>query len=87
MIFQKEACNFNFKFLLSSTYARIELFNGKGALVEGCIEKTDRTGIDFVATQDPKVVLPQSTQWHVFVAIGKVLFFPPLPLSSCFSLF
>ena len=49
---------------------RVELFNGKGGLVEGCIERIDRTGIDFVALENPKFLLPQSTQWHVFAAFG-----------------
>ncbi|KAL7227441.1 hypothetical protein ACSBR1_022319 [Camellia fascicularis] len=47
---------------------RVELFNGKGGLIEGCIERIDRTGLDFVALEDPKIVLPQTTQWHVFAA-------------------
>lgn len=51
-------------------YARVELFNGKGGLVEGLIQTVDRSGLDFVALEDPKLVLPQSTQWHVFAAFG-----------------
>ncbi|XP_040365687.1 uncharacterized protein LOC112170617 isoform X1 [Rosa chinensis] len=49
---------------------RVELFNGKGGLVEGVIQTVDRSGLDFVALEDPKLVLPQSTQWHVFAAFG-----------------
>ncbi|KAK6241207.1 EVE domain - like 1 [Theobroma cacao] len=49
----------------------IELFNGKGGLVEGCIQNIDRTAIDFVALEEPKLVLPQS-QWHVFAAFGSL---------------
>lgn len=49
---------------------RVELFNGKGGLVEGLIQTVDRSGLDFVALEDPKLVLPQSTQWHVFAAFG-----------------
>lgn len=56
-------------------YARVELFNGKGGLVEGLIQTVDRSGLDFVALEDPKLVLPQRTQWHVFAAFG--LFFVP----------
>ncbi|KAL7227440.1 hypothetical protein ACSBR1_022319 [Camellia fascicularis] len=51
---------------------RVELFNGKGGLIEGCIERIDRTGLDFVALEDPKIVLPQTTQWHVFAAFGTL---------------
>ncbi|KAK9666539.1 hypothetical protein RND81_14G192100 [Saponaria officinalis] len=36
---------------------RIELFNGKGCLVEGAIEKVDRTGLDFVAVRDSIVCI------------------------------
>lgn len=49
-----------------------ELFDGKGGLVEGCIDRIDRTGIDFVALEDPKFLLPQRTQWHVFAAFGTL---------------
>ncbi|EXB62116.1 Ribosomal RNA small subunit methyltransferase E [Morus notabilis] len=51
---------------------RVELFNGKGGLVEGCIGRLDRTGIDFVALEDLQFLLPQSTQWHVFAAFGTL---------------
>ncbi|PON40513.1 Ribosomal RNA small subunit methyltransferase E [Parasponia andersonii] len=51
---------------------RVELFNGKGGLIEGCIERIDRTGIDFIALEDPKFLVPQSTQWHVFAAFGSL---------------
>ena len=51
--------------------ARVELFNGKGSLIEGCIERIDRTGLDFVALEDPTLVPPLSTQWHVFAAFGE----------------
>nr|CAN83371.1 hypothetical protein VITISV_034944 [Vitis vinifera] len=46
----------------------VELFNGKGGLVEGSINRIDRTGLDFIALEDPKLVLPQSSRWHVFAA-------------------
>ncbi|KAJ4716112.1 Ribosomal RNA small subunit methyltransferase E [Melia azedarach] len=49
-----------------------ELFNGKGGLVEGCIQRIDRTGLDFEAMEDPKLVLPHHTQWHVFAAFGTL---------------
>ncbi|XP_030485756.1 uncharacterized protein LOC115702434 [Cannabis sativa] len=51
---------------------RVELFNGKGELIEGCIERIDRYGIDFVALEDPKFILSQNTQWHVFAAFGSL---------------
>eukprot|EP00257_Ricinus_communis_P017998 XP_015576575.1 uncharacterized protein LOC8268930 isoform X2 [Ricinus communis] len=60
------------KVLRLSISDRIELFNGKGALVEGCIERIDRTGLDFVAVNDPKIVLPQTIKWHVFAAFGSL---------------
>ncbi|XP_021285025.1 uncharacterized protein LOC110417115 isoform X2 [Herrania umbratica] len=60
------------KVLRLKTDDRIELFNGKGGLVEGCIQNIDRTAIDFVALEEPKLVLPQSPQWHVFAAFGSL---------------
>ncbi|XP_056699230.1 uncharacterized protein [Spinacia oleracea] len=51
---------------------RIELFNGKGGLVEGSIERVDRTGIDFVATKDRIVVHPHEPQWDVYAAFGTL---------------
>ncbi|KAK4563433.1 hypothetical protein RGQ29_005810 [Quercus rubra] len=60
------------KVLRLSTNDRIELFNGKGGLIEGCIQRIDRTGLDFVALDDPKLVLPQNTYWHVFAAFGTL---------------
>ncbi|KAG6762579.1 hypothetical protein POTOM_033088 [Populus tomentosa] len=50
---------------LSSALAKtfkVDLFNGKGGLIEGCIERIDRPGLDLVALEDPKLVPPQSTQ-------------------------
>ncbi|GMY38773.1 ribosomal rna small subunit methyltransferase e [Fagus crenata] len=60
------------KVLRLSTDDRVELFNGKGGLIEGCIQRIDRTGLDFVALEDPKLVPPQTTYWHVFAAIGTL---------------
>ncbi|KAG5391433.1 hypothetical protein IGI04_021396 [Brassica rapa subsp. trilocularis] len=51
---------------------RVELFNGKGGLVEGCIRNIDKTGVDFVAQEDQKVILPQGIQWQVFAAFGTL---------------
>ncbi|CAN0880181.1 Ribosomal RNA small subunit methyltransferase E, partial [Linum grandiflorum] len=53
-------------------HGRVELFNGKGGVVEGCIQRIDRTGLDFVALENPKLVLPQNTQWQVFAAFGTL---------------
>ncbi|KAL8060753.1 hypothetical protein ABFX02_02G045800 [Erythranthe guttata] len=51
---------------------RVELFNGKGGLVEGRIEKIDRIGVDFEALENPKLVSPQNTQWHIFAAFSTL---------------
>ncbi|KAK3011942.1 hypothetical protein RJ639_010520 [Escallonia herrerae] len=45
------------KVLRLSTNDRVELFNGKGGLIEGCIQRIDRNGLDFVALEDPNVEL------------------------------
>ncbi|ONH92006.1 hypothetical protein PRUPE_8G149200 [Prunus persica] len=60
------------KVLRLRTNDRVELFNGKGGLIQGLIQSVDRSGLDFVALEDPKSVLPQSTQWHVFAAFGTL---------------
>ncbi|PSS19263.1 Ribosomal RNA small subunit methyltransferase [Actinidia chinensis var. chinensis] len=60
------------KVLRLNTRDRVELFNGKGGLIEGCIQDIDRNGLEFVALEDLKIVLPQSTQWHVFAAFGTL---------------
>lgn len=52
-------------------FARVELFNGKGGLVEGRIESIDRSGVDFEAVENPKLVSPPTTQWHVFAAFSE----------------
>ncbi|KAH0784688.1 hypothetical protein KY290_004286 [Solanum tuberosum] len=51
---------------------RVELFDGKGGLVEGCIQNIDQNGLDIVALENPKSVSPHSTQWHVFAAFGTL---------------
>ncbi|XP_059653057.1 uncharacterized protein LOC132300115 isoform X2 [Cornus florida] len=60
------------KVLRLSTSDRVELFNGKGGLIEGCIQSVDRSGADIVALEDLKLVPPQTTQWHVFAAFGTL---------------
>ncbi|GFP88651.1 ribosomal rna small subunit methyltransferase e [Phtheirospermum japonicum] len=51
---------------------RVELFNGKGGLIEGRIEKIDRAGADFEALDNPKLVSLQTTQWHIFAAFSTL---------------
>lgn len=55
-----------------SWIARVELFNGRGVVIEGYIDGIDRTGIDFLASEEPKVVAPKSIQWDVFAAFGEL---------------
>lgn len=50
----------------------VELFDGKGRLIEGRIENIKRGGVDFEALEDPKLVSPIATQWHVFAAFGTL---------------
>ncbi|KAJ0773699.1 putative 16S rRNA (uracil(1498)-N(3))-methyltransferase [Helianthus annuus] len=50
----------------------VELFNGKGGLVKGSIERIDRTGADIVALENPKLVSTNTTQWHVYAAFGTL---------------
>ncbi|KAL2945251.1 Ribosomal RNA small subunit methyltransferase E [Bienertia sinuspersici] len=51
---------------------RIELFNGKGGLVEGSIDRVDRAGLDFMAIKDPIIVHPHKPQWDVYAAFGTL---------------
>ncbi|KAL0422512.1 UNVERIFIED_CONTAM: Ribosomal RNA small subunit methyltransferase E [Sesamum latifolium] len=51
---------------------RVELFNGKGGLVGGRIENIDRAGVDFIALENPKLVSPKTTQWHIFAAFSTL---------------
>ncbi|XP_072973109.1 uncharacterized protein [Typha angustifolia] len=51
---------------------RVELFNGAGGLVEGSIQRVDKTGLDIIALDDPKVISPLGMQWHVFAAFGSL---------------
>ncbi|KAK7295213.1 hypothetical protein RJT34_18118 [Clitoria ternatea] len=60
------------KVLRLSTNDRVQLFNGKGGLVEGCIQNVDRTGLDFVALDDLILIPPQNTQWHVYAGFGTL---------------
>ncbi|KAK2458463.1 ribosomal RNA small subunit methyltransferase E [Trifolium repens] len=60
------------KVLRLSTNDRVQLFNGKGGLVEGSIQNIDRTGVDFVALTDLKLMPPQNFQLHVFSGFGTL---------------
>ncbi|XP_047161336.1 ribosomal RNA small subunit methyltransferase E isoform X1 [Vigna umbellata] len=60
------------KVLRLSTNDRVQLFNGKGGLVEGCIQDIDRSGLDFVASSDLISIPPQNTQLHVFAGFGTL---------------
>ncbi|GMH03072.1 hypothetical protein Nepgr_004911 [Nepenthes gracilis] len=60
------------KVLRLSVNDRVELFNGRGGLVEGCIDRIDRTGLEVVALKDPRLVHPYGTQWHVYAAYGTL---------------
>ncbi|KAK4401776.1 Ribosomal RNA small subunit methyltransferase E [Sesamum angolense] len=51
---------------------RVELFNGKGGLVGGRIENIDRAGVDFMALENPKLISPKTTQWHIFAAFSTL---------------
>lgn len=68
-------------------FARVELFNGKGGLVEGRLESVDRSGVDFEALEDPKLVSPPTTQWHIFAAFSEFPknYFSLFPCSLGFS--
>ncbi|WOL16995.1 hypothetical protein Cni_G25783 [Canna indica] len=51
---------------------RVELFDGKGGLVKGCIQSINKTGVDIMVLQEPHVVAPQGVQWHVYAAFGTL---------------
>ncbi|KAG6486469.1 hypothetical protein ZIOFF_055045 [Zingiber officinale] len=51
---------------------RVQLFDGKGGLVEGCIQSVSRAGLDIMAVEEPQVVPPQGIQWHVYAAFGTL---------------
>ncbi|KAE8663762.1 magnesium transporter MRS2-3-like [Hibiscus syriacus] len=60
------------KVLRLRTDDRVVLFNGRGGLAEGFIQNIDSTAINFVALEDPKLVIPQTPQWHIFSAFGSL---------------
>ncbi|GAB2219392.1 hypothetical protein Droror1_Dr00007027 [Drosera rotundifolia] len=60
------------KILRLGVNERVELFNGKGGLVEGSIERIDRSGVELVACETPRLVHFCGTEWHVFAAFGTL---------------
>ena len=50
---------------------KVELFNGKCGLIEGCIQRIGRSRLDFVVLEDPKLLLHYYTQWHVYASFDK----------------
>ncbi|XP_068655051.1 uncharacterized protein [Aristolochia californica] len=48
-----------------------ELFNGRGGVIEGCIQKINHTGLDFIALEDPRTFVPKN-KWNVFAAFGTL---------------
>ncbi|RWR73923.1 ribosomal RNA small subunit methyltransferase E [Cinnamomum micranthum f. kanehirae] len=60
------------KVLRLSESDRVELFNGTGGVVKGCIQRIDRAGLDFMALEDPEVIPLEGTQWHVYAAFGTL---------------
>ncbi|TVU45260.1 hypothetical protein EJB05_04741, partial [Eragrostis curvula] len=65
---------------------RVELFDGAGGLVEGCIQKVDKSGSDVELLEDARRMAPQGIQWHVFAAFGQRIhemsLKPPIPISK-----
>ncbi|KAH9297340.1 hypothetical protein KI387_029022, partial [Taxus chinensis] len=51
---------------------RVELFNGQGGIVEGRVLRVDHTGVDIVAVEEPVILTPSGTQWHVAAAFGTL---------------
>lgn len=51
---------------------RVELFDGAGGLVEGSIQKVDKSGSDVELLEDARLIAPQGIQWHVFAAFGTL---------------
>ncbi|KAL0365286.1 UNVERIFIED_CONTAM: Ribosomal RNA small subunit methyltransferase E [Sesamum angustifolium] len=64
--------NDRYDFISGFYFARVELFNGKGGLVGGRIENIDRAGVDFMALENPKLISPKTTQWHIFAAFSTL---------------
>lgn len=52
--------------------ARVELFNGTGDLLQGCIQSIDRNGSDIVALEESRVLCPEGIRWHIFAAFGTL---------------
>jgi 16S rRNA (uracil1498-N3)-methyltransferase len=55
-------------------------------LVEGSIQIIDRTGVDFVALTDLKLMPPQNFKFHVFSGFGKFCSFLLNKISNLFMM-
>ncbi|XP_039137385.1 LOW QUALITY PROTEIN: ribosomal RNA small subunit methyltransferase E-like [Dioscorea cayenensis subsp. rotundata] len=51
---------------------RVELFDGAGGLVEGCIHNVHRSWLDVISVEDTKIVPLKGVQWHVYAAFGTL---------------
>ncbi|KAK8933231.1 hypothetical protein KSP39_PZI015185 [Platanthera zijinensis] len=51
---------------------RVELFNGTGGLLQGCIQSIDRNGSDIIALEEPSFLCPEGIQWHIFAAFSTL---------------
>lgn len=53
----------------------MELFDGAGGLVEGCIHNVHRSWLDVISVEDTKIVPLKGVQWHVYAAFGEFMAF------------
>eukprot|EP00252_Welwitschia_mirabilis_P023920 TRINITY_DN6899_c0_g1_i1.p1 TRINITY_DN6899_c0_g1~~TRINITY_DN6899_c0_g1_i1.p1 ORF type:complete len:312 (+),score=39.08 TRINITY_DN6899_c0_g1_i1:124-1059(+) len=60
------------KVLRLRVHDRLELFNGRGGLVQGQILRIQKTGADIIAVEDPAILSPTGIQWHIFSAFGTL---------------
>eukprot|EP00250_Pteridium_aquilinum_P018173 c23978_g1_i1 orf=101-1009(+) len=51
---------------------RVELFDGKGGIVEGVVARVGRTKIDVAAAGDVRYLSPAGPFWHVAAAFGSL---------------
>ena len=51
---------------------RLELFDGKGGIVEAIIARVGRTTIDVETTRDTRYLSPVGPFWHVAAAFGEL---------------
>ncbi|KAJ0981830.1 hypothetical protein J5N97_010085 [Dioscorea zingiberensis] len=50
----------------------VELFDGAGGLVEGCIQNVHRSCLDIISVEDTKIIPLKGVQWHVYAAFGTL---------------